>query len=143
MSYNNEAIETYRNDYAGFFVLLTTKFKDPLEALRVYREKDVVEKCFDDLKNGLDMKRLRVHLSGRMKSRMFIQFISLILTSRIRKTAQEKLPSSNYTPRSMLLELESLTTIRYTGKYKNRLVEATKSQREILAAFGIDPQTSL
>ena len=139
----NEAIETYRNDYAGFFVLLTTKFKDPLEALRVYREKDVVEKCFDDLKNGLDMKRLRVHLSGRMKSRMFIQFVSLILTSRIRKTAQEKLPSSNYTPRSMLLELESLTTIRYTGKYKNRLVEATKSQREILAAFGIDPQTSL
>ncbi|MPM38274.1 hypothetical protein SDC9_84903 [bioreactor metagenome] len=41
------------------------------------------------------------------------------------------------------LELESLTTIRYTGKYKNRLVEATKSQREILAAFGIDLQTSL
>ncbi len=28
------------------------------EALRGYREKDVVEKCFDDLKNGLDMKRL-------------------------------------------------------------------------------------
>jgi len=143
VSDNNEAIETYRNDYAGFFVLLTTKFKDPLEALRVRREKDVVEKCFDDLKNGLDMKRLRVHLSGRMKSRMFIQFVSLILTSRIRKTVQEKLPSSNYTPGSMLLELESLTTIRYTGKYKNRLVEATKSQREILAAFGIDPQTSL
>ena len=143
VSYNNEAIEAYRNDYAGFFVLLTTKFKDPLEALRVYREKDVVEKCFDDLKNGLDTKRLRVHLSGRMKSRMFIQFISLILTSRIRKTVREKLPSSKYTPKSVLLELESLTTIRYTGKYKNRLVEATKSQREILAAFGVDLQASL
>jgi transposase len=138
VSYNNEAIEAYRNDYAGFFVILTTKFKDPIEALCVYRERDVVEKCFDDLKNGLDMKRLRVHLSGRMKSRMFIQFISLILTSRIRKTLCEKLPSAKHTPKSLLLELESLTTIRYTGKYKNRLVEATKSQREILAAFGLE-----
>lgn len=67
---------------------------DSLEALRVYCEKDVEKKCFDDLKNGLDMKRLRVHLSGRM-------------TSRIRKTVQEKLLSSKYTPKSILLELES------------------------------------
>ena len=65
------------------------------------------------------------------------------MTSRIRKNVREKLPSSKYTPKSVLLELESLTTIRYTGKYKNRLVEATKSQREILAAFGIELQASL
>lgn len=143
VSYDNEAIEAYRNDYSGFFVILSTKFKDPLEALRVYREKDVVEKCFDDLKNDLDMKRLRVHASGRMKSRMFIQFISLILTSRIRRTIREKLPSTKYTSKSLLLELESLTTIHYTGKYKNRLVEATKSQREILAGFGIELESSL
>ena len=66
----------------------------------------------------------------------------LILTSRITKTAQEKLPSSNYTPRSMLLEQVADHHSLY-GQYKNRLVEAAKSQREILAAFGIDPQTSL
>ncbi len=74
---------------------------------------------------------------------MFIQFISLILMSRIRKTVRENLPSSRFTPQSILLELESLTTVHYAGKYKNRLVEATKSQREILAAFGIDLQASL
>ncbi len=143
VSYNDEAVKAYRNDYAGFFAILATKFRDPVEALRVYREKDVVEKCFDDLKNGLDMRRLRVHLSGRMKSRMFIQFISLILMSRMRKTVQEKLPSRGFTPQSLLLELESLTTVHYAGKYKNRLVEATKTQREILAAFGIDLEASL
>ena len=140
VSYNTGAIEAYRNDYAGFFAILSTKFKDPLEALRVYREKDAVEKCFDDLKNGLDMKRLRVHASGRMKNRMFIQFVSLILTSQIRRTIREKLPSSKYTPKSLLLELESLTTIHYRGKYKDRLTEATKSQREILEAFGVGVQ---
>ena len=34
--------------YSGFFALLSTHIKDPVEALQVYREKDVVEKCFDD-----------------------------------------------------------------------------------------------
>jgi len=139
VDYNNEAIEAYRNKYAGFFMILTTKFKDPLETLAVYREKDVIEKCFDNLKNDLDMKRLRVHASERMKSRLFIQFISLICMSQIRKTIQEKLPASTYSPKTLLLELESLTTVHYTGKYKDRLTEVTKAQREILEAFGIDP----
>ena len=83
---------------------------------------------------------MRVHASGRMKNRMFIQFVSLILTSQIRRTIREKLPSSKYTPKSLLLELESLTTIHYRGKYKDRLTEATKSQREILEAFGVGVQ---
>lgn len=88
-------------------MILTSKFKDPLEALAVYREKDVVEKCFDNLKNDLDMKRLRVHASVRMKSRLFIQFISLNCMSQICKTIHEKLPASTYTPKALLLELES------------------------------------
>ncbi len=80
---NAQAIIAGRNKYVGFSAILTTKFKDPIEALTVYREKDVVEKSFDDLKNELDMKRLRVHSSSRMKGRLFIQFIALILLTQI------------------------------------------------------------
>ena len=53
----------------------------PLEALRVYRDKDVVEKCFDDLKNLLDMRRLRMHSIETVDGRLFVQFIALILMS--------------------------------------------------------------
>jgi transposase len=35
--------------------------QNPLEAVRVYRDKDAVEKCFDDLKKVQDMKQLRMH----------------------------------------------------------------------------------
>ena len=138
VAYNVPAIEAYRNQYAGFFMILSTKFKDPLETLQIYREKDAAEKCFDNLKNDLDMKRLRVHTPLHMHNRQFIQFISLICMSQIRKAIRDKLPDSNYTPKALLLELESLTTIHYTGKYKDQLTEVTKAQREILAAFGID-----
>ncbi len=68
---NSDAITAARRQYVGFNAILTTKFKDLLEALQVYREKDVIEKGFDDLKNELDMKRLRVHDSKRMRGRTF------------------------------------------------------------------------
>lgn len=113
--------------------------KDPLVDLSLYREKDVVEKCFDDLKNELDVKRLRVHRSKRMKSRLFIQFIALILLSRIRKTMKDSLPDSRHAVKSLLWELESLMTIHYTGKYKSKLSEMTKAQRLNLDALGVQP----
>ena len=72
-----------------------------------------------------------------MKSRLFVQFIALILLSGMRTTMRDFLPNSKYTAKSLLWELESLTTIRYTAKYKNKLSEITKAQRLILEAFGI------
>jgi transposase len=57
----DEAILEFKQDVAGFFVLLSNDVPDVVEAYRVYREKDVVEKGFDDLKNGFDLNRLRVH----------------------------------------------------------------------------------
>jgi len=143
VTFNNATIEAARKRYAGFHVLLSTKFKDPMEALKVYREKDVVEKCFDDLKNELDMNRLRVHNAGRTQSRLFIQFIALILLSQVRKVLREKMPKSGYTAKGLMMEMESLTTIHYSGKYNNKIGEITKAQREILVAFEAEPDNTL
>ena len=44
-------------------------------------------------------------------------------------------------PRLLLGEMESLTRIHYTGKYNDVTSEVSKSQREILEAFSIDPNT--
>lgn len=137
VAFNWDAVSAARKQYVGFSAILTTKFKDPLVALDIYREKDVVEKCFDDLKNDLDLNRLRVHQSSRMNGRLFIQFIALILLSAIRQTMKTKLPGSRYSVQSLLWELESLTTIHYSGKYKNKRSEMTKAQRTILEAFEV------
>lgn len=143
VEYLQEAITEARKHYVGFSAILTSKWKDAVETLNIYREKDIVEKAFDDLKNDLDMKRLRVQSPKRMNSRMFIQFIALILMSRIRRTLSRELPDSKWTVKGLLMELESLTTIHYSGKYKPKLSEATKTQREILEAFGININNTL
>ena len=139
--YHDAAIRAYRDRYAGFFAILSTRKMDALEVLQIYRNKDTIEKIFDDLKNALDMKRLRMHSSGRMAGRLFVQFIALILFSQIQQVLREKDLASHYSPKLVLGELESLTRIHYTGKYKDLVSEVSKTQREILTAFGIDPNT--
>jgi transposase len=98
----------------------------------------VVEKCFDDLKNALDMKRLRMHSIETVDGRLFVQFIALILMSELRRTMRESKLIEWYTVRELLLEMDPLTRISYEGKYGPILTEVTKPQREILELLRID-----
>ena len=48
----------------GFFLIAETDFKKTTaEILEIYRRRDTIEKSFDNLKNELDMKRMRSHSS--------------------------------------------------------------------------------
>lgn len=143
VEYDNDAVTKYRNHYAGFYVLLTDDIKDPVEALQVYRDKDVVEKCFDDLKNQLDMKRLRVHSSPAMDGRLFVQFIALIYMSAIRHEMRKTDLIDKYSVQELLGEMETITKIRFSGKYGQILTEVTKSQRAILDYLNVDIASSL
>ena len=132
VSYNMPAVKQYINRYAGFQVLLSNAVKDPIEALQIYRDKDVVEKCFDDLKNLLDMNRLRMHSAETVAGKLFVQFIALICVSALRQEMRAAGLIKRYTARELLEEMETLMKIKYVGKYGHILTETTKSQREIL-----------
>jgi transposase len=138
VEYNNAAIQKHRDRYAGYMALLTNDIKDPVEALRIYRDKDVVEKSFDDLKNSLDMKRLRIHSSIAMDGRLFVQFIALIMTSSIRRSMRDKKLLEQYTVRELFEEMETLSKIRYSGKYGSVRSEATQHQLNVLKELGVE-----
>lgn len=135
--YNNEEIDKFRNKYAGYYVLISNEIKDPIKARSIYINKDVIEKCFDDLKNQLDLKRLRVHNSKTMDGRLFIQFISLIYISVLREKIKSIKGLEKYNVRELLMEMESITKIKYTGKYGSILTELTKNQKYILESLEI------
>ena len=137
--FNEDEIRKHREHYAGFFCILSNKIKDPMEALRVYRTKDVVENSFDDLKNQLDMKRLRVHDSGVMDTRLFLQFLALIFICHIRNTCSgnENEELKNFTVREILEFLEPLVRITYSGHHGAFHTETGPTERKILAAFRV------
>jgi hypothetical protein len=137
VTYNMEAVSQYINRYAGFQVLFGNGIKDAVEALQVYRDKDIVEKCFDDLKNQLDMKRLRMHSSASVDGRLFVQFIALIYISALRKEMRKTDLIERYTVRELFQEMGTLTKIKYSGKYGHIFTEVTKQQRDILKCLSI------
>ena len=137
VSYNTQAVSQYISRYAGFQAIITNGTKDPVETLKIYRDKDVVEKCFDDLKNQLDMKRLRMHSSATVGGRLFVQFIALIIMSALRKEMRSSGLIEKYTVRELIQEMETLTKVKYSGKYGHILTELTKQQREILKGLNI------
>jgi transposase len=75
----------------------------------------LVEKCFDDLKNSLEMKRLRMHTSATVDGRLFEQFIALILISAIRKEMRSSELIEKYTVSELLQEMKTLTKVNILG----------------------------
>lgn len=139
VTFNDGEIQKYRNRYAGFFCIMSSKVKDPTEALQIYRTKEVVENSFDDLKNQLDMKRLRVHDSQAMDSRLFLQFLSLIFICHIRNALQKHKELKNLTVREIMELLEPIVRIKYSGRYGQLYTEMGPKQRSIMNAFAVSP----
>jgi transposase len=137
VEYNNDAIEKYRNRYSGFFCIASNKIKQAAEALQTYRNKDVVENCFDDLKNQLDMNRLRVHSSTAMDSRLFLQFLALIYISKIRQITKNCEKLKHLSVRDTMEIMETLSQIKISNRRKEIRTETSPLQRDILSAFDV------
>jgi transposase len=135
----DEGLSEYKKRVAGYFVLLSNDLKVPEQALKVYREKDAVEKGFDDMKNALDAKRLRIHNPQSMRGRTFIQFVALAISSGMRQAIESSKLASKYTLPEIINEMKSFQRIILDGKRKPLYSKLTKLQLEILAAFGINP----
>ena len=137
VSFNDEEVQKNRKRYVGFFCILTSAIKDPMDALTVYRTKESVENSFNDLKNQLDMKRLRIHSSAAMDSRIFIQFLALILISRIRNISKQDKVLKNFTVREIMEHMETLVKIKFSGRYGQLYTETYPNQRKIMEVFDI------
>ena len=103
--------------------------------LSLYRERDEVEKKFDDLKNELDAMPLRVHKVETLQGLLFVFFISLILRAILLRRAREAKLLDKKSIEEILMELAKLRAVKVGGKW--RLTEISKKQRTILEKMGI------
>jgi transposase len=138
---NDSEVQAAIKVYAGLSCIITTKKMDAINALEAYRRKEAVENSFDDLKNALDMKRLRIHSSSAMESRLFIQFIALILLSALRDIKNQHDKLRNLTVREIMELMETISEVRFSGRYGKIVTEAGPIQRDIMDAFGIILET--
>jgi transposase len=138
VTFNDDEILKHRHRYCGYFCLVSRDNKDPMDVLYKYRNKDVVEKSFDNLKNRLDMKRLRVHIDEAMSSRLFLQFLALILASRIHCISKTYPILKDMSIKEILEEVESLVLTTFIDKHIKICSEIAKREKLIIEAFCLD-----
>lgn len=92
-------------------MLATNDIKNKVRALKVYWNKDSVEKYSNDLKNDLDIKGIRIHSAAAMEGRIFIQFVSLFITTRLKQVMNEVGWFKDYDLQEVLNEMKTVRTI--------------------------------
>ena len=133
----------HENSLSGYFCIITSENMTAKEALLLYKNRDASEKLFRGDKSYLGDKALRVYGDSAAESKIFIEFLALVIRNRIYNCLKdewiklEKRPNYMTVP-AALKELEKIEMVRLTDN-KYRMDHAvTATQKVILKAFGMD-----
>ena len=132
-----EVIDAARKNF-GFFVLLSNRVKDPVEALHSYRNKDMIEKAFSDLKGRLGMRRPYVSSEENLEGKLFIQFLALIYLSYVKRAMDNHRLFREYTMQELFDELDVVEKF-HQPKRSAYYGEITDKQIKLYAALGFEP----
>ena len=128
--------------YYGFFALISNDTMDAITALEIYRNKDVVEKGFGNLKERLNMRRTLVSSEQSLNGKLFIEFIALIYLSYIKKQMQIRALFKNYSLQGVLDKLDIIECFEHPGQ-KLRVGEILEKQKQLYTDLGVEPPASL
>lgn len=132
-----DAMEGAKECY-GFFAFLSNDIKDPLVALRTYRNRDVIEKAFGNVKDRLNCRRTLVSSEASLEGKLFVEFVALIYLSYIRKMMQDKGLFTKYTLQGLLDQLDVIEEFESPGKAPY-IGEILEKQRQIYLDMEVDP----
>ena len=137
--YNDAALKEYLDSDSCYWVLMGTEKRTAAEALSEYRKRNGVELSFDDVKNLLDLNRLRNHSDATIRGKIFVNFIALILLSSLRRTVDAIPPKDRkyWSESDMLDKVETYSRVHFEGRYKDVFTTPTKTQRLVFDLFGI------
>ena len=126
----------------GYFCIITSAAMTAAEALDLYKSRDSSEKLFRGDKSYLGERSMRVYNDEPMHSKIFIEFVALIIRNKIYTCLKDRMKEihkkKNYmTVPAALKELDKIELIRQAdGVY--RLDHAvTATQKDILQAFNL------
>lgn len=133
-------------DLGGYFVIVTSRNMTAKDALELYKSRDASEKLFRGDKSYLGNRALRVQSDEAANTKIFAEFVALIIRSRMYTLLRDEVERLDKKPNYMTVpaairELEKIEMVRgLDGKY--RLDHAvTATQKVILSAFHMDEKT--
>ena len=132
----NHKVVSQEEEFDGFSYVFSTKKMRVDEIMRLYfHDKDIIEKAFQSLKGIMKLRPIRHWLYNRVRSHIFICYLSYLLLSLLKLS----LKKINISPIRALRELDSLYKVYIKDKEKgfelSRTVALTKIQEKILKSI--------
>jgi len=122
--------------------MITNETMDGTTALELYRNKDVVEKAFGNLKERLNMRRALVSSEQSLDGKLFVQFVALIYISYIKKQMQVNDLFKKYTLPGLLDKLDVIECFEQPGR-SLQVGEILEQQKRLYDDLGVSPPASL
>ena len=127
----------------GYFCIITSEEMTASRALIQYKGRDISEKLFRSDKSFIGSKSERIQTSQRMSSKVFIEFVALIVRNRIYNLLKEQMLKMESRQKYMTVpaairELEKIEMVRRNGGLYKLDHAVTKTQKIILSSFGLD-----
>ena len=128
--------------YFGFFALLSNEKMNSITALALYRNKDLVEKAFGNIKERLNFRRTLVSSEQSLNGKLFVEFVALIYLSYLNKQMQDANLYKFHTLAGLLDKLDVIECFEHTGR-KLQVGEVLDKQRDLYVALDVEPPSSL
>ena len=131
----------------GYFCIITSENMTASQALIQYKGRDISEKLFRDDKTFIGSRSERVQSSQSISSKIFIEFVALIVRNRIYNLLKEQMVQMESRRKYMTVpaairELEKIEMVRRNGGSYRLDHAVTRTQKIILSSFGLD-ETSI
>ena len=132
----------------GYFCIITSSKMTAEEALDLYKGRDCSEKLFRGDKSYLGEKTLRTYQDEPTHSKIFIEFVALIIRNKIYTLLKDRMKDikkkKNYmTVPAALKELDKIELIRQADKVYRLDHAITAKQKDILQAFNLTTANAL
>ena len=127
----------------GYFCIITSEKMTASQALIQYKGRDISEKLFRSDKTFIGSRSERIQSSRSMSSKIFIEFVALIVRNRIYNLLKEQMIRMETRQKYMTVpaairELEKIEMVRRNGGLYKLDHAVTKTQKIILSSFGLD-----
>lgn len=126
----------------GYFCIITSEKMTATQALVQYKGRDISEKLFRSDKTFIGSQSERVCSSESMSSKIFLEFIALIVRNRIYNLLKEQMirletRQKYMTVPAAIRELEKIEMVRRNNNSYILDHAVTKTQKTILSSFGL------
>lgn len=124
--------------FVGMTVILSDCLVDPVKAMDCFNLNLFAERTFDNIFNRADHLGLKLFLRHNLISRCFIQFVTLILRSSIRKCLIDGNAYRDYSVEEVVREISRIATISMSDRKRPIITPITHRQKLFLDILGVD-----